>query len=58
MLEILNNGYVDVRVLIYDSKPVFYIRLYISLWIMFFLSSYCDLHKENQVSFQTRKTCM
>lgn len=34
MLEILNDGYVDVRVLIYDLKPVFYIRLYISLGIM------------------------
>lgn len=26
--KLLNDGYVDLRVLIYDLKPVFYIRLY------------------------------
>lgn len=59
MLKLLNDGYVDLRVLIYDLKPVFYIRLYTYAFELCLREQlYCGSYKENQVSFQTWKTCM
>lgn len=54
MLKLLNDGYVDLRVLIYDLKPVFYIRLYTYAFELCLREQlYCGSYKENQVSFQT-----